>query len=239
MAARGKGSESRKQRKRKDLPAQIEMAVGMKVLVTNNLETDLNITNGAWGEIVNIILHPDESPTGEGPIVNLKYLPSYLLVKLSCTHASQLAGLDEAVILVEPTMITTRISLPVHNSKVVTCTVWHQQYLITAAYMFTDYHSQEQTLPHIIIDIASPLTGTLMLFNLYVTLLWSSRWDSIHLLQDFDKTLFKQLHDMALMDENDQLEELNQVMLLWWERMGGTERWQEMLRVHSETSDVV
>ena len=44
---------------------------------------------------------------------------------------------------------------------------------------------------------------------------------------------------MALMDENDQLEELNQVMLLWWERMGGTERWQEMLRVHSETSDVV
>ena len=47
MAARGKGSESRKQRKRKDLPAQIEMAVGMKVLVTNNLETDLNITNGA------------------------------------------------------------------------------------------------------------------------------------------------------------------------------------------------
>ena len=239
MAARGKGSESRKQRKRKDLPAQIEMAVGMKVLVTNNLETDLNITNGAWGEIVNIILHPDESPTGEGPIVKLKYLPSYLLVKLSCTWASQLAGLDEAVILVEPTMITTRISLPVHNSKVVTCTVWHQQYLITAAYMFTDYHSQEQTLPYIIIDIASPLTGTLMLFNLYVTLLWSSRWDSIHLLQDFDKTLFKQLHDMALMDENDQLEELNQVMLLWWERMGGTERWQEMLRVHSETSDVV
>ena len=46
MAVRGKGSESGKWRKRKDLPAQIEMAVGMKVLVTDNLEINLNITNG-------------------------------------------------------------------------------------------------------------------------------------------------------------------------------------------------
>ena len=139
----------------------------------------------------------------------------------------------------KPTIITTRISLPVHNGKVATCTVWCQQYPITAAYMFTDYCSQGQTLPHIIINIASPPTGTLMLFNLYITLSWSSGQDSICLLQDFDKSLFKQLHNMALMDEDDWLEELNWVMLLWWERMGGTERWQEMLRVCSETSDVV
>jgi hypothetical protein len=32
----------------------------MKVMVTDNIETDLNITNGARGEIVDIVLHPDD-----------------------------------------------------------------------------------------------------------------------------------------------------------------------------------
>ena len=44
----------------KDLPYSIEVAIGMKVLVTNNIETDLDITNGARGEIIDIILQPDE-----------------------------------------------------------------------------------------------------------------------------------------------------------------------------------
>lgn len=29
-------------------------------MVTNNVETDLDITNGARGEIMDIVLHPDE-----------------------------------------------------------------------------------------------------------------------------------------------------------------------------------
>lgn len=42
-------------------------------------------------------------------------------------------------------------------------------------YAFMDYRSQGQTLPHVIINIASPPTGTLTLFNLYVALSRSSR----------------------------------------------------------------
>ena len=42
----------------KDLPYSIEIAIGIKMMVTNNIETDLNITNGACGEIIDIILHP-------------------------------------------------------------------------------------------------------------------------------------------------------------------------------------
>ena len=45
-------------RRQKDLPWSVEIAVGMKVLVTNNLETNLDLTNGARGEIVGIVLHP-------------------------------------------------------------------------------------------------------------------------------------------------------------------------------------
>ena len=38
-------------------PRTIEIAIGMVVMVTENLETDLNITNGARGRITSIILH--------------------------------------------------------------------------------------------------------------------------------------------------------------------------------------
>lgn len=234
MAAREKGRGSKKQRKGKDLPWWIYLAKGMKVMVTDNVKTDLDVTNGTWGEIVDIILHPDEPPISNDPVVHLKYLPAYLLVKLACTQASQLKGLDKAVIPIEPAMMTMGISVPTPNCKVVTHTVWCRQYPIVATYTFMDYRSQGQTLPHVIIDIASPPTGTLTLFNLYVALSRSSRRDTIHLLCDFDKNLFKWPHNTALMEEDDRLEELNRLTLHWWERMGGIQRWEEMRAAHSD-----
>ncbi|OAX31745.1 hypothetical protein K503DRAFT_810855, partial [Rhizopogon vinicolor AM-OR11-026] len=39
---------------------------------------------------------------------------------------------------------------------------------VTAAYASTDYRSQGQTIGHVLVDIASPQTGGLNLFNLYV-----------------------------------------------------------------------
>ena len=144
VAGRGKNE---KRRKRKDLPWKIELAKGMKVLVTNNVETDLDVTNGAWGTIV---LHPDEPPLGDEPIVHLKYLPSYILVKLSRTRGSKLEGLDDAVIPVEVESSSMRIHVKNGEGKWVQRTVRRRQYPITAAYAFTDYRSQRQTAlwPH-------------------------------------------------------------------------------------------
>ena len=76
---------SRKGNVRRELPANVELAKGMKVLITNNIETDLDITNGSRGEIVDIILHPDEPPIGTDSIVRLKYMPLCVLVRLAQT----------------------------------------------------------------------------------------------------------------------------------------------------------
>jgi hypothetical protein len=54
VVVRGKSEQGRT--RRKDLLMKIEMAVGVKVMVTSNVETDLDIANGARGEIVDIIL---------------------------------------------------------------------------------------------------------------------------------------------------------------------------------------
>ncbi|KAJ7777646.1 hypothetical protein DFH07DRAFT_731161 [Mycena maculata] len=49
------------------------------------------------------------------------------------------------------------------------------QFPLTGAYAFTDYCSQGQTLPFVFVDIVTPSTGGLSLFNLYVALSRSSR----------------------------------------------------------------
>ena len=43
----------------KDLTCELELTIGMDVMVTNNIETDLDMTNGAQGKIVEIVLHPE------------------------------------------------------------------------------------------------------------------------------------------------------------------------------------
>ncbi|KAF8959817.1 hypothetical protein BDZ97DRAFT_1836016 [Flammula alnicola] len=51
----------------KDLPYQVEVAFGMKVMVA-----DLEITNGAGGEVVGIVLHEDEPATGIERTIKLR-----------------------------------------------------------------------------------------------------------------------------------------------------------------------
>jgi len=66
LCSRQSHQENAKRRHKKDLPETIHLAIGMKVMVTNNLQTDLDITNGARGVIVDIILSHDEPPLEEG-----------------------------------------------------------------------------------------------------------------------------------------------------------------------------
>lgn len=101
---------------------------------------------------------------------------------------------------------------------------------MTVAYAFTDYRSQGQTIPYVIIDIATPPPGTLSLFNLYVALSRSSGRSSIRILRNFDDSLFKKTHDTALMVEDDRLEELDRITKIWWEQMGRSRNWLSFIK---------
>ena len=146
----------------------------MKVMVTNNLQTDLDIMNGACGIITDIILNPDEPPLEEGAVVTLKYLPECILVKLSCTRAAALPNLEEGVIPIKHVSTKTQIHICGKS-----WTMTRTQFPITRAYSFTNYHAQGQTIPYIVVNIASPPTSGLSLFNLCVALSHSSGWNTI------------------------------------------------------------
>jgi hypothetical protein len=91
-----------------------------------------------------------------------------------------------------------------------------QQFLVMPAYTFTNYQSQGQTLGHVIVNLVTPPSSALSLFNVYVTLSQSHRCENIHLLQDFDDNLFMKMFDADLIREDEQLEELDK----GWERDG-------------------
>jgi PIF1-like helicase len=216
MTARMKND---KRKKTKNLPSVVEFAIGMKVMVTSNIETDLDLANGARGEIVDIVLHPNEPTIKDGPVVVLNHLPSFILVKLTRTRATKLAGLEEAVIPVEPMSIKYQISVRANNNKIMNRTVCRKQFPITAAYAFTDYRSQGQTIPYVLVDIGKPPTGGLTLFNLYVSLSRSSGRSTIRLLRKFDHDIFKKPHSFHLLAEDDRLEQLNSRTKEIWEQI--------------------
>ncbi|KIM63640.1 hypothetical protein SCLCIDRAFT_734374 [Scleroderma citrinum Foug A] len=88
--------------------------------------------------------------------MELQHLPLYILVELQQTWATQLTGLEECVIPIEPRTQTFQVKCEQSNGQQVTKTVKRRQFPMTAAYAFTDYCSQGQTIPYILIDIATP-----------------------------------------------------------------------------------
>ena len=57
-------------KQKNSLPHQVKLAEGLKVLILNNIAADLDITNGARGEIVDIILHREGPPLSNKPIIH-------------------------------------------------------------------------------------------------------------------------------------------------------------------------
>ncbi|KIM58155.1 hypothetical protein SCLCIDRAFT_128970 [Scleroderma citrinum Foug A] len=114
---------SSKKKSKQELPAVVELAIGMKVMVTTNVETDLNITNGARGMIADIILHPNEEYSKQEKEIVLKYVPLYLLIKLKRTRATLLKGLEETVIPVEAHMRSMHLQVVDGKGKNQRCSV--------------------------------------------------------------------------------------------------------------------
>jgi hypothetical protein len=207
------------------LPDEVQMCIGMKVMVTLNVNTDIDVTNGAQGVIVGIKLDPHESPfSPTEPQVTLALLPAYILVKLDRTRASTLPHLEAGVIPVVPAAKSYSITIPIMQSdgqiKPIKRNVKRLQFPIAPAYAFTDYRVQGQTLKSAVIDIAEPPTGgKLSQPNVYVALSRCSGLDGVRILRDFDRAILKKPIDIDLMKDDERLEKLNTSTKKWWDEL--------------------
>jgi len=96
-------------------------------------------------------------------------VPECVLVKLDRTRAASLPHLGEGIIPIQPIPSKTQVHI-CDKTRMVT----RIQLPMTGAYAFTDYGAQGQTIPYVVVDIASPPSSQLSLFNSYVSLSCSS-----------------------------------------------------------------
>ena len=115
-------------------------------------------------------------------------------------------------------MANYRIIVPI-TGKTIQRTVQRRQFSLTAAYAFIDYRSQGQTILYVLVDIASPPTGGLSLFNLYVALSHSSGRATIRILRDFEDRQFLKQHNQSLINEDERLEGLDMETRRWYDCM--------------------
>jgi hypothetical protein len=142
------------------LPEKIELAIGMKVKETANMETNMDIANGSRGEIVGIVFEEGEVSTSEEVIQEIP------LVKLARTRLSALQGLTQwnrGGFLIEV----------IKGGKNVKKSAQRTQFDHSCICF--------QTNPLVIIDIKTPPSGPQTLFDSYVALSRSSGWSTIRI----------------------------------------------------------
>jgi hypothetical protein len=212
-------SQKKDKRRRNQFISDLELAVGAEVMVTLNIDTDLDIANGTRATVVQIVLDPEEPPFGNEQVIELKFLPVYILVKLERTRAEVLPGLDPNVIPILP--VDIKHTLPINtNAGIQKRTIVERQFPVTLGYAFTDYRAQGQTMSHVIVDIAKPPPpNNLTLFNIYVALSRSSGRDSIRLLRGYTDTIRLGGLPLDLFAEDDRLEALDRETTRWWNQV--------------------
>jgi hypothetical protein len=109
-----------------------------------------------------------------------------------------LPGLEKGIVPITPIRNCFQIKLPSGSNT----TLWREQLPLTPAYSFTDYCSQGQTLPCVLIDLATPPTGGLTQFNAYVALSRSQSRETARLLRNFnDKLLTTQPNENLVLED--------------------------------------
>jgi hypothetical protein len=190
----------------------VELAIGMPVMVTSNIHTELDIANGSRGEVVGIVLQSDEEQSRNNDCIRvLNHPPSYVLIRLQRTKIDKLPHLPPHIIPISP--ITKTFSIAVGGTTV---TVARTQLPLTSAYAFTDYRAQGQTIVPAIVDIGRPPTGGITPFNIYVALSRAKGRDGIRLLRDFDERLLQQHPNEYLRIEDERLKNLDEKTARWW-----------------------
>ncbi|KAG1847831.1 hypothetical protein DFJ58DRAFT_730013 [Suillus subalutaceus] len=170
------------------LPTMLRLVKGMQVMVTRNLATTANLSNGSRGRVVDIKLDVREDGITDEDVaarkVFLHYPPALVILELNFCELPPLPGLGERQVPLTP----EKFKFTIGSSP--STTVTRRQLALTPAYAFTDFKSQGQTIEHVLVDVGRTTCFNLSPFNVYVALSRSRGRDTIRLLRDFDNDLF-------------------------------------------------
>ena len=200
------------------LPHRIELAVGMKAMITANVATEADLANGSRGIIADIVLDIREEVNKEEAerdgVVKLQYPPAVVIFEPYHHTFPQFDGLQEGQIPIFP----SELGLTISTTGKPRTKIHHRQFPLTPAYGFTDQKGQGQTILPVYVDIGRvPGNFGIDPFGAYVALSRGRGRESIRLLRDFDDSIFTRHPSEDLRQEDERLRILTEQTKQRWD----------------------
>jgi hypothetical protein len=193
----------------KGLNYRIELAIGMKAMVTTNVATEADLANSLRGVVANIILdnreHINLTQFEHDGYIKLVFPPMAIIFEPYHHTFPTFDGLSDGQIPMFPWEDTSSISATPKTH----ITVHQRQYPLTPVYAFTDHKAQAQTIEPVVVDIGPvPRNIGISPFGVYVAILRGQGRKTIHFLQDFNDKLVTAHPSKDLRLEDERLRSL-------------------------------
>ena len=173
------------------IPRELQLFVGMPVMVTSNIKTELGITNGTSGVVRFIHFKDGEEISEETGIHHLDHQPDYVVVELDDVDVKPLDGLPPNHIPIAP--MKKNFSVQVPGKKKEKVSINRSHFPLVPRFSCTAHKSQGQTLSKAIVDLV-PVhgkTGNIGIEFAYVPLSRVRRLDDLTILRPFDPSILK------------------------------------------------
>ena len=171
----------------KGLPRELQLFVGMPVIVTTNIKTELGITNGTMG-VVRLIHFKNGQVINEDTGVHyLEENPDYIIVELDDISVKPLDGLPPNHIPIVPIKKSFSVYMP-GKTKAVNVNRIH--FPLVPRYSCTAHKSQGKTLSKAIVDLV-PLKRGVGIEFAYVPLSRVRRLADLTILRPFNPSILR------------------------------------------------
>ena len=170
------------------LPRELQLFVGMPVIVTTNIKTELGITNGTTGVVRSIHFKNEEAISEDtGGFHHLKQHPDYIIVELNDITVKPLEGLPLNHVPFVPIKKSFSVNMPGKQKAV---NVNRSHFPLVPRFSCTAHKSQGQTLSNAIVDLV-PLRNSIGIEFAYVPLSRVRRLEDLTILRPFDPSILK------------------------------------------------
>jgi len=199
------------------LPFRLPLVVGLRVMLRYNLATELGLTNGAEGTIVEVVLDPkesipqaliDEAALGEHPVIyNLKYQPKRVIVEFDHLDMPKPFSGMKALNHVPIQLMTFGYSwtppTKKGNERAKPWPIRRRQLPLIPTRAFTIHMAQGRTFGKFIADIHQQTT---IANGVYVALSRGQCLKHLHILQPFHHSVLHCKPDLQLQMEIKRLQ---------------------------------
>ena len=170
------------------LPRELKLYVGMPVIVTINVATELGITNGTTGVVRSIHLKDGEVISEETGFHQLDEQPEYVIVEMDSVSMTPLPGLPPNHVPVAPIRSSFSVRVPGRNKRI---NINRKHFPLVPLFSCTAHKSQGQTLSKAIVDLVPVRKGGVGVEFAYVPLSRVRRLDDLIILRPFDPTILR------------------------------------------------